>query len=45
MRLCSGPEDYVRSYERALDAMMRRWREGKSPANLHFGADGRIRED
>ena len=38
-------KDYVRSYESALDTMVRRWREGKPPAHLHFFSDGNIRMD
>lgn len=38
-------EDYVRSYESALEAMVTRWREGKPPANLHVLADGGVRFD
>ena len=38
-------QTYVRNYERALDAMVRRWCEGKPPANLHFLTDGGIRAE
>ena len=38
-------KDYVRNYENALDEILRRWREGKSPANLHVLSDGSIRQD
>jgi len=37
--------NYVRNYESALDAMVRRWRGGKLPANLHVLSDGSLRED
>jgi hypothetical protein len=38
-------KDYVSSYERALDAMMARWRQGKPAVNLHVLADGTVCAD